>query len=100
MPQELLEEKGYYEVSGCGGNIAWHTEDDQMEIADREIFGTDLKIYALSVYRHARAELLPTDWRATASEFSNTLGRYAAAAGDRFDFAPLRQGDREPRLRP
>jgi N-acetylated-alpha-linked acidic dipeptidase len=24
-------EKGYYPVGGCGGNIAWHTEDDVMK---------------------------------------------------------------------
>ena len=27
MPDDLREEKGYYAVGGCGGNIAWHTED-------------------------------------------------------------------------
>jgi N-acetylated-alpha-linked acidic dipeptidase len=90
MPDELLEEKGYYEVSGCGGNIAWHTEDDQMDIADREILNVDLRIYALSALRHASAKLLPNDWRATAREFAGTLDRYAQSAGDAFDFTPLK----------
>lgn len=89
MPDELLEEKGYYEVSGCGGNIAWHTEDDQMEIADRDIFNVDLKIHALALLRHAGGQLLPNDWRATAREFTATLGGYAKLAGDAFDFTPL-----------
>ena len=30
------ESKGYYAVGGCGGNIAWHTENDRLEIADRD----------------------------------------------------------------
>jgi hypothetical protein len=90
MPDELLEEKGYYEVSGCGGNIAWHTEDDQMEIADRDILNIDLRIYALSLLRHAGGKLLPNDWRATATEFSATLDRYAKSAGGAFDFTPLK----------
>ena len=40
MPNALREEKGYYDVSGCGGNIAWHTENDTLEIADRDILLT------------------------------------------------------------
>lgn len=90
MTDEALEEKGHYEVSGCGGNIAWHTEDDQMEIADRDILLSDLKIYTLSVLRHAKAEHLAMDWRATVREFSQTLTNYEEAAGDAFDFAPLK----------
>lgn len=89
MPDDLLEEKGYYEVSGCGGNIAWHTEDDTMEIADKGILETDLKIYALSVLRHASAEILPVDWRATAAEFQATLKRFKTATGSRFDWSKV-----------
>ena len=40
MPDALREEKDYYDVSGCGGNIAWHTENDTLEIADRDILLT------------------------------------------------------------
>lgn len=89
MPDDLLEEKGYYEVSGCGGNIAWHTEDDTMEIADKDILETDLKIYTLSILRHASAEILPADWRATAAEFQTTLSRYKAATGSHFDWTKV-----------
>lgn len=90
MPDDLRAEKGYYEVSGCGGNIAWHTEDDTLEIADRDILMTDLRIYVLSVWRHALAEILPVDWRTTVAELAATVDRYQAAAGDRFDLAPSR----------
>jgi hypothetical protein len=89
MPDDLRVEKGYYDVSGCGANIAWHTENDTIEIADRTILETDIKVYLLSTLRIANAEVLPFDWRATTAEFRATLGRYAATMGDLFDFAPV-----------
>lgn len=80
MPEKLREEKRYYDVSGCGGNIAWHTENDQLEIADKAQLLTDMRIYALSALRHANADILPADWRETASEFAATIDRYQAAS--------------------
>ena len=90
MPDALREEKGYYAVGGCGGNIAWHTENDTLEIADRDYLLRDIKVYLLSVLRTANAEVFPFDWRATAREFLDTIARYQSAAGDRFDLAPAR----------
>ncbi len=87
MPKELLEEKGYYEVSGCGGNIAWHTEDDTMEIADRTNLKTDIDLYALALLRHATKPVLPADWRATLDEYRSTLAGYKEAAGDLIDWS-------------
>src|SRR5690606_3655902 len=43
MSEEKRQELGYYRVGGCGGNIAWHTENDTMEIADRENLLRDMK---------------------------------------------------------
>ncbi len=91
MPDALRAEKGYYEVSGCGGNIAWHTEDDTLEIADRDILMVDTRIYTLCVLRHAGAAVLPMDWRATVAEFADTIARYQEAAGTAFDLGPARQ---------
>ena len=88
MPDDLRAEKGYYGVGGCGGNIAWHTENDTLEIADRDILLTDMKIYALAAFRNANVEVLPFDWRATTAEFRATVRRYQEAAGARFDLAP------------
>lgn len=88
MPDTLREEKGYYAVGGCGGNIAWHTENDTLEIADRDILLRDIKVYTLAVLRNANAEILPFDWRATADEFLETIAGYQAKAGDRFDLGP------------
>ena len=88
MPEALRREKNYYDVSGCGANIAWHTENDTLEIADRANLLTDMRIYALSVLRHANAEILPSDWRETAKEFADTVARYEAAAQGMADLGP------------
>jgi hypothetical protein len=88
MSPELRAEKGYYAVGGCGANIEWHTEYDTIDIADRDILLADIKIYLLSVFRHASTPVLDLDWRATAAEFKETLDAYAQAAGTHFDFKP------------
>ena len=82
------EEKGYYAVGGCGGNIAWHTENDTLEIADKDMLLRDIKLYLLCVFRNANAEILPFDWRETTREFLATIGSYQQQAGDRFDLTP------------
>ncbi len=89
MPDDLRAEKGYYAVSGCGGNIAWHTENDTLEIADKDILLTDIKIYLESVWRVVNAPVLPVDWRATVAEFRVTATRYAKAAGTAVDLAAV-----------
>jgi hypothetical protein len=91
MPDALREEKGYYPVGGCGANIAWHTENDTLEIADKDILHRDIKVYLLSVLRVANATVLPFDWRLTAKEFLGTIDTYQTAAGDRFDLSPSRK---------
>ncbi len=80
MPDTLRHEKHYYDVSGCGANIAWHTENDTLEIADRDILLTDMKIYMLSTLRVANAEILPFDWAATCDEFLATIATYQEAS--------------------
>ncbi len=91
MPPEALEEHGYYVVGGCGGNIAWHTEDDTLEIADRDVLLTDIRLYTTAVLHFANAAILPFDWRAACADFRATIERYQQAAGDRFDLAPSRR---------
>jgi hypothetical protein len=91
MPDTLRAEKNYYAVSGCGGNIAWHTENDTLEIADKNVLMTDMRIYLLSVLRHANAAYLPVDWRVSLSEFAATIDSYQTAAGTAFDLSPSRR---------
>jgi hypothetical protein len=88
MPQALVKEKGYYPVGGCGGNIAWHTEDDTLEIADRGNLLRDMKVYAAAAFRAANTPVTPLDFTATAAEFAQTLARYQEAASGRFDLSP------------
>ena len=89
LPEDVREEKGYYVVGGCGGNIAWHTEDDTIEIADREVLRTDIRLYLAAVLRLANDAVLPIDWRASAAELAAVAEEYRAAAGDAFDLSPV-----------
>lgn len=82
--------RGLYAVGGCGNNIQWHTEDDTLEIADRDNLLRDMRMYAAVVFRTVNAPLHPFDWTRTTAEFAATLERYSAATGDNFDFAPAR----------
>lgn len=88
MSQEARDAKGYYPVGGCGANIAWHTEDDTLEIADRDNLLRDMKVYAASMLRTLNAPALPFDWRATTFELRRTLDKYQAATGADFSFGP------------
>lgn len=80
---------GYYPVGGCGANIEWHTEDDLIDILDRDVLLRDMRMYAASVLRVVNAPVVPFDFTAVAAGFRETLDRYQAAAGDvfRFDLA-------------
>ena len=42
IPEEKRAELGFYPTGGCGGNIAWHTEDDVMNVAERGNLERDL----------------------------------------------------------
>jgi len=91
IPKKEIEKRGYYYVMGNGGNLEWHTDDDQMPVADKDVLLTDIKVYALAVFRLANAAVLPWDWRALLKEFDGTLEKYQAAAGPRFDLTPARE---------
>jgi N-acetylated-alpha-linked acidic dipeptidase len=88
MPDDLRAEKGYYPVGGCGGNIAWHTEDDTMEIADRDNLLRDIKVYAVAVLRSLNAPVHPFDYREMAADLRGHVERYQDMAGAKFDFSP------------
>ncbi len=88
MSQSRRDELNYYGVGGCGGNIAWHTEDDRLEIADQENLMRDLRVYTAALQRVLNNPLHPYDFRALAEEFAATLTRYAEAAGEEADFGP------------
>ena len=91
MPEEALREHGYYRVGGCGGNIAWHTEDDTLEIADRAVLAKDVALYHAAVLAFATPEVLPIDWRDAIDDLDRSLIDYQKSAGARFDLAPARE---------
>lgn len=85
IPAEERARLGFYPVGGCGGNIAWHTEDDTLEVADRENLERDLRVYVTALARVLNAGVLPLDFRATAAELRDALEDYRDAAGDPLD---------------
>lgn len=89
MPKSLLKAKGYYPVGGCGANIAWHTEDDTLEIFDEGNLLRDLKAYVTTLVRVLNAPVHPLDFRATTREFAHTVVQYQQVAGEMFDLAPV-----------
>ncbi len=91
MSDATRDKLGNYPVGGCGGNIAWHTEDDTIEIADRTYLLRDMQVYAGTILRVLNAPIHPFDWRRTTASFAATLARYQQGAADGFDFGPARE---------
>ena len=73
IPAEERKRRGYYAVGGCGGNIAWHTPDDLMPVADLEILRRDLCVYLTTIVRIVNAPLHPFDYTEALAE----IGRCA-----------------------
>ncbi|MGQ0766115.1 MAG: M28 family peptidase [Gemmatimonadota bacterium] len=91
MSHAHREQLGYYAVGGCGANIAWHTEDDLIHIADRDVLMTDMKIYLASVMGVANATIAPFDFRRTVASLRAALQRYEAPVMGRVDFGAARE---------
>lgn len=85
MPQSVADQHGYYTVGGCGGNIAWHTVDDTIDIADRDNLTRDIAVYGTIVWRLATMPILPLDIAAAGVTLRESLGEYANVLGQRFD---------------
>lgn len=92
IPQAERERLGFYPVGGCGGNIAWHTEKDRIDIADRDNLERDLRVYLTAIGRFATDEILPLDFRETAAELDTALREYEPNAHKRFDISAIRSG--------
>ncbi len=80
MPEAVARAHGYYPVGGCGGNIAWHTEDDLLDIADFGNLVRDARVYAAVVMRLCNAPVHPIDLGAELDEAAAALAAYRAAA--------------------
>jgi hypothetical protein len=89
IPSEERKRRGYYAVGGCGGNIAWHTPDDLMPVADLDILRRDLAVYVTTILRVLNAPLYPFDYAATADEIQEVVAGYHTALKGEVDFAPV-----------
>lgn len=87
IPEKEREALGFYPTGGCGGNIAWHTEDDVLGVADRENLRRDLAVYVAAIARVLNAGILPFDFRATATELEGAVEAYRDEAGPLLDLA-------------
>jgi hypothetical protein len=89
IPIAERRRRGYYAVGGCGGNIAWHTPDDLMPVADLEILRRDLSVYLTTIARILNAPLHPFDYGAAVEEMRTAVAHYHAAAGGEIDLGPV-----------
>jgi len=85
IPEAEREALGFYPTGGCGGNIAWHTEDDLMDVAERANLERDLGVYVTTIARVLEKPVLPYDFRLTVSELAEQLAGYREAAAGRVD---------------
>src|SRR5574341_1515039 len=92
IPKAERDQLGFYPVGGCGGNTAWHTEADLLDIADRNNLARDLKVYVTAILRVLNAGILPLDYRATLKEITDAIAEHRKEAAGLADFAPV---DRE-----
>lgn len=91
MKHEHREQLGYYAVGGCGANIEWHTEEDLLHIADREILLRDMRVYLAAVMTAANDIVAPFNFRATLSAFRRALDAYEAPLDGLHAFHAARQ---------
>ena len=89
IPIEERKKRGYYAVGGCGGNIAWHTPDDLMPVADLDILRRDLAVYVTTIVRLLNAPLHPFDYAAAVDEIAAAVAQYQKAAGGEVDFSGI-----------
>ena len=94
IPQDERERLGFYPVGGCGGNIAWHTEADRLEVADRDNLERDLRVYVTAILRFLDDEIIPLDFRETTAELNEALEGYEATItkdlGKKLNLSPVR----------
>ena len=90
VPEATRKARGWYPVGGCGGNLEWHTEEDNLPVADKQILLKDMRIYALAILRVLNSKILPFDFRKTVRKSINVIDRYATMADGKFDFSSVK----------
>jgi N-acetylated-alpha-linked acidic dipeptidase len=87
IPAGERDALGFYPTGGCGGNIAWHTEDDLMGVAERPNLERDLRVYVASIVRVLNARVLPYDFRETVAELTEQMVGYVTFAEGYLDLS-------------
>jgi hypothetical protein len=77
IPADLRKQLGHnYIVGGCGGNTAWHTEADLLDVADPEVIYTDLNVYVAAITRVLNADVYPFRQSEAVAEILEQLEKY------------------------
>ena len=78
VPKETRDANGWYTVGGCGGNPAWHSEYDTIEVADRTVLENDVRLHGLVVARLANKSRVPLDYCEALKDLRNHVSDLAA----------------------
>ncbi|MBN8245763.1 M28 family peptidase [Nitratireductor aquimarinus] len=80
VPAEERRARGWYAVGGCGGNAAWHSEYDTIDIADRKVLENDIRLYTLLALRLSDTGHLPLDYRKSLAQLDQPIAAICANA--------------------
>jgi N-acetylated-alpha-linked acidic dipeptidase len=89
IPADERARREYYAVGGCGGNVAWHTPQDLLDVADLDILRRDLQVYLTTIIRVLNAPLCPFDYAASIDAIAAAVRQHQTAAGEEVDFGPI-----------
>ncbi len=89
IPNDERKQLGFYPVGGCGGNIAWHTEEDVLNVADRGYLEQDLRVYVTAIGRVLNGDVLPFDHRRAVKEMGAALAEYDQQAAGLIDLSAV-----------
>lgn len=76
-------------VGGCGMGWWWHTEDDTLDKADKDVLVKDAKIYAHALARLTGEERLPLDVSAQIDELQTFVRDLNAVAAEYLDLSAI-----------
>ena len=89
-PEMTTPDQGALAALGIGGMPWWwHTVDDTVDKIDPAVLTLDTQVFLDTVYRLCTTPVLPFDYAAMAREMAAVAADLDAAAGGRFDLAPL-----------
>lgn len=89
IPEEERNRRGWYAVGGCGGDPAWHSEFDTLEIADRGVLENDTKLYTLLAFRLASSSATILDYRRTLGAIDEQLDWFVETVSPFWETANL-----------